>query len=200
MEPGLPTDPPPTVLRANGLLIAFGVVLLGIVPGAGYLQWRWPQVRAEIADRMAKAPSEPGERLDFWLSFGEPQIQSRLTQLRFSAAHPWLVTHTVRVPGGAPEIWGLDLRSPSPARVEREGLRVELHFPAPVLLGHGTLGGDNAEHVPAYEAGAGPEQRAARAQELLEWFLSGMIEALPQDIPGAELAIVVDPPLADVGP
>jgi hypothetical protein len=173
--------------------VALVIVMLGIIPGAGYLHWRAPEVRAEIDRRLAEAPTDPAGRLDAWMRFAVPQIQTRLTLLRFSGEHPWLVTQTVLRDDGEPEIWGLDLTSPSPAEVVREDLRIELHLPAPRLLGRGQLRGDNAEHVPVYPAGSAPPDPALRAEELLHWFLAGTIKALPADIPGAELALVIGP-------
>ena len=170
------------------------VVVLGILPGAGYLQWRAPRVRADIQRRLAAAPVEPEGRLEHWLEFGDPQIQTRLTPLRLSSKEPWLVTHVVEPEGSEPEIWGLLLEGPRPARLERVGMRVEVHFPAPRLLAHGRLTGDHARQVPRFASRAAAGDPVRRARELVEWFLAKTIEALAGDIPGAELAIVVASP------
>lgn len=178
--------------RWRGLLALGAVVVLGILPGAGYLQWRAPRVRAEIEARMKAAPTDPEQRLEHWLSFGEPQLQTRLTALRLSSSRPWLVTHLVERAGEEPEIWGVELEGPRPGRVARAGLRVEILLPAPRLLGHGHLQGDRAQHVPRYPSRAAAGDPRERAERLAVWFLAPLIEALPKDIPGAELVIRIE--------
>lgn len=191
-----PRTSPAIPRRAYGLIVMGVVVLLGILPGAGYLHWRAPEVREQIERNLAKAPKDPMGRLDVWLTTGEPNIQSRLSQLRLSGRQPWLVTHAVRGEGPQ-EVWGLDLTSKRPARFVREGLRVELHFPEPSLLGYGELTGDNADRVPVFASRALVPDPAQRAGELLRWFLGGIPDALAGDIPGAELVVLVDDPPAN---
>lgn len=184
------------VRRVRGLPLMLGVVLCGLLP-AVWFHWVVPREERQVAGRLAAAPADSGQRLATWLEFGEPMIQTRLQKLRFSTRHPWLITHTVADGAGEPQIWGLDLASTRPARVVRDGLRVELHLAHPRLLGRGVLRGDNAERVPRYAAGEQIPDPAARAAYLVSWFLEGVIAALPEDIEGAELVLLVDPPGPD---
>ncbi len=166
------------------------VVACGLFPAA-WFHWVVPREQQRVVGALAAVPDEPAARLDAWLAYGEPMIQTRLQKLRFSTAHPWLVTHTRRDGGGEPEIWGLDLDTPRPARLVRDGLRVEIRLPAPCALGRGELAGPDAARVPAYGPGAAVPEAAGRATELVEWFLAGMIEAVAEDIEGAELVVRV---------
>ncbi|MAF66109.1 MAG: hypothetical protein CMJ84_10700 [Planctomycetes bacterium] len=164
------------------------MVACGLLPAA-WFHWFVPREQKRVVGALAAVPGEPGARLDAWLAYGEPMIQTRLQKLRFSTAHPWLVTHTRRTATGEPEIWGLDLDTPSPAQLVRAGLRVEVRLPAPRALGRGELAGSDAERVPSYGPGESPPDPAVRAGMLVEWFLAGMIEAVAEDIEGAELVV-----------
>lgn len=194
---GAPTAPPRREWRPNGLLAIVLLVAAGIGAGAAFFRWRADEVRAGVIGELKAAPSDPDEQLGLWLSFGEPQIQNRLTFLRFSSEHPWLVTHTVDDGGAEPLIFGLDLRGTSPARIEREGRTVVVDLPAPRALARGTLRGDNAEKVPHYASTADAPDGHARAQELVEWFLRGLIDALPHEIEGAAIVVRIERPGPD---
>lgn len=188
----VPTEPnsPREGWRPPGLLIATIVVVLGILPGAAYFHYKAPRVKAQVIDKLRDVSTLPGDRLDAWLGTYEGQIRDRLAMLCFSSKQPWLVTHTFGPAGVAPEIWGLDLRERSSVEFVREDLHVEIRLPAPVLLGHGVLHGDNARHIPHYTRREDVGDPATRAEELVAWFLP-MIKALPRDIPGAELVVRV---------
>ena len=90
---------------------AFGLLALALTACGSQIMTDLP------ASQPAPVPDEPAARLDAWLSYGEPMIQTRLRKLRFSTAYPWLITHTQNTDGGEPEIWGLDLDTLRPARI-----------------------------------------------------------------------------------
>lgn len=171
-------------------MVLFVVVFAGLGSGAYFYRTKAFEVREGILKRLEAAPTDPDEQLTAWLSFGEPMIQHRLTQLSFGKGAPWLVTHTADGPGGR-EIWGIPMVGPRPADFVRVGLTVRIQLPAPVLLEHGVLRGDNADRVPHYPQGISEVQAAGRAKELMEWFLERIMEALPDDIQGARIEIVV---------
>jgi hypothetical protein len=172
----------------RGLVLLAGVVLCGLMPAA-WFHWVVPREQKRVVGLLAAVPDEPAARLDAWLSYGEPMIQTRLRKLRFSAAYPWLITHTLETDGGEHEIWGMDLDTLRPARIVREGLRIEIQLPAPLVLGRGELGGPDANRVPAFGPGHAAPNAPERARVLIEWFLAGMIEAISNDIEGAELVV-----------
>lgn len=177
-------------IRPPGLLVLAAVVLAGLGSGAYFFRTQAFKVRAGILKRLEAAPSDPEEQLIAWLEFGEPMIQHRLTQLSFGPGAHWLVTHTADGPAGR-EIWGIPMEGPRPAVFERTGLSVRIHLPAPALLGHGVLHGDNADRVPHYPEGRTAEEAAARVMELVGWFLERILTALPEDIAGARTEIVI---------
>jgi len=166
------------------------VVFAGLGSGAYFFRTQAFEVRAGILKRLEAAPTDPDEQLTAWLEFGEPMIQHRLTQLSFGAGAPWLATHTAEGPGGR-EIWGIVMEGPRPALFKRDGLTVEIHLPQPALLAYGKLQGDNAERVPHYPEGLSAELAAARARELIEWFLERVMTALPEDIQGAKIEVLI---------
>lgn len=191
------SQPSPRRGRANGLLILGVVVVLGLLSGAIPFQAKAPEIKAGIVadlkvnqERMA-AVRTPEERLAAWLDFGVPQIHNRLRMLSFSPSMPFLVSHAVETSGGLHELWGIDFRTPDSIEVDSEGLEVRVLIPAPTNLGVGRLEGDNAERVPVYPPGEGPADPRARVQELADWFLGGMADAIARDIPGATLRIEV---------
>ena len=187
----------PRYRRANGLLILGLVVAVGMLSGAVPFQAKAPGIKAGIVadlkvneERMSEVQT-PEQRLAAWLDFGVPQIHNRLRMLAFSPSMPFLVTHAVETSGGLHELWGIDFRDPDSVRVEAEGMVIRVHVPEPVNLGLGRLEGDNAERVPVYPAGGGPESPRERVLELTEWFLGGMAKAVARDIQGASLEILV---------
>lgn len=166
------------------------VVFAGLGSGAYFYRMKAFEVRAGILKRLEAAPTDPDEQLSAWLEFGEPMIQHRLTQLGFGAGAPWLVTHTADGPEGR-EIWGILMEGPRPALFVRDGLTVQIQLSQPALLAHGVLQGDNADRIPHAPGGLSGPQAAARAQVLIEWFLERIMTALPEDIQGAQLKIVI---------
>ncbi len=176
--------------RPPGLLVLLFVVFAGLGSGAYFYRMKAFEVRAGILKRLEAAPTDPDEQLSAWLEFGEPMIQHRLTQLGFGAGAPWLVTHTADGPEGR-EIWGILMEGPRPALFVRDGLTVQIQLPQPALLAHGVLQGDNADRIPHTPGGLSGPQAAARAQVLIEWFLERIMTALPEDIQGAQLKIVI---------
>lgn len=176
--------------RPPGLIVLFVVVFAGLGSGAYFYRTQAFEIRAGILKRLEAAPTDPDEQLSAWLAFGEPMIQHRLTQLSFGKSAHWLVTHTADGPDGR-EIWGIPMEGPRPARFVRDGLTVEIHLPAPALLEHGVLHGDNADRVPHHPEGLSGARAAARAKELMEWFLKRIIDALPEDIEGARIEVLV---------
>lgn len=176
--------------RPQGLVVLIAVVVVGMFSSSGLLRYGWTLVEAADADHRAlrdSAPTDPLVRVDKWLVFSEPQIQNRLTKLRFSSLHPGLITHRVMHADGPAEIWGVDLSGSHPARIERDGLTVTVVLRAPRLLGHGDLSGMNANQIPEYAAGSTIPDPEVRAQLLCEHFLGGLREAFESDIEGARL-------------
>ncbi len=176
--------------RPPGLLVLLFVVLAGLGSGAYLFRTKAFEVRAGILKRLEAAPTEPDEQLTAWLAFGEPMIQQRLTKLGFGAGAPWLVTHTADGPEGR-EIWGILMEGPKPAVFGREGLTVQIRLPQPALLANGLLTGDNADRIPHHPGGLSGPEAAARARELIEWFLERIMAALPEDIQGAKIEILI---------
>jgi hypothetical protein len=183
--------------RPPGLLVLFAVVLAGL--GSGNVAYLSQATKVEeeapgVIKRLKVLPSGSveysNEQLTAWLEFGEPMIQHRLTQLSFGPGAPWLVTHTADGPGGT-EVWGVSMEGPRPARFERDGTSLRIHLPTPKLLDHRLLSGDNADKVPHYADGAPVGQAELRAKKLIEWFLQKIISALPDDINGAAIEIVI---------
>ncbi len=181
--------------RPSGLAMLVGVVVVGMLASAVLFRAGWTRVEAVEARNSAAreaGPDDPLARLDLWLRFGEPQLQNRLIQLRFSSAHPGLITHTVVRADGPDEIWGVDLSGSHPARIERDGLVLTAVLAEPRLLGHGVLTGMNAQRVPAYPPDAVPDPEA-RARELCDHFLGELRDGLERDIDGATLRFAFEP-------
>ena len=191
------STPPPASRRPSGFWLLVGVVVVGMGASAGLFRYGWTKVEAtEARNRETREAGPTGamERLDLWLEFGEPQLQHRLTMLRFSSLHPGLITHTVVHPDAPAEIWGVDLSGTHPARLERDGLELTAYLPEPRLLGHGVLTGMNADRVPAYAAGSEIPDPVARAHDLLEHFLGEFLrDGLGVDIEGAALRFEFEP-------
>lgn len=185
---------PSFLRRPRGVLVVAILLLLGLGAGAGFFRYAARDVAEGVLGELAARPSVPAEQLELWLRYGEPQIQNRLMLLRYSAGLPALVTHVSEPdgPGQPPRIHGVDLAGPRPALVVRRDLRVEVRLGAPQLLVEGRLEGEAADRVPKAGPGTGPEAGRAFAQGVLEWALEPLAEALPRDIEGAELAIVIE--------
>jgi len=187
---GAMSQPSAFFRRPRGLVALVTIVTVGMFASAGLYRWGWTLVEAKDDEYSAvreSAPKDPMVRVDKWLIYSEPQIQNRLSKLRFSSLHPGLITHRVMHEGEPAEIWGVDLSGSHPARIEREGLVVTIVLPQPRMLGHGELSGMNANQIPEYPAGAEIPDAEQRAQLLCEHFLGGLREAFEKDIDGARL-------------
>ena len=118
-------------VRANGLAVLLGIVVLGLVTGAGFYRSRRNAMNARLERELAAVPETQEERLDLWLRYSGPQIHHRLAVVgRFTPERPWLVTHAVARADGPPELWGIDCGELTPALARREGMRVVVDVPA----------------------------------------------------------------------
>ncbi len=179
------------MVRVNGLAVLSGIVLVGLVTGAGFYRYQRGKMAARLATELAEVPSTPAERAALWLRFGGPQIHHRLAVVgRFAPDMPWLVTHAVARADGANEIWGIECAQLTQDLAHLEGLEVVVELPAPRLLGHTSLPGEQVERVPLYAAAARPDA-AQRLSELALFLLGGVPRALARDVPGASLSIRV---------
>jgi hypothetical protein len=184
--------------RPSGLWILAGIVVIGLLSGAGLFHSRRSAANAALAERekqRAAAPHGPEERLVLWAQFGAPQIHHRLAEVaRFSPERPWLVTHAVADPaGGDPELWGIDCTELDPERLTRvEGLTAVVELPHPRALGRVALSKGMAEHVPVFAANT-PVDAEQRLRDLALALLEGMPRALESDIEGAHLEIRIAP-------
>ena len=122
----------------------------------------------------------------------QPRVIEGLRGARFSSSQPWLVSHVI-APASAqepPQVWGVDLAEIPASWVSLAGLQVFVDLPAPRLLTRDVLVGDSVAGIQVFPAGAqndGIELTRARVR----FVLKRMIEALPQDIDGAEYVIRV---------
>jgi hypothetical protein len=179
------------VRRVPGLAVLVGIVLAGLLTGVGFYRWQRGRLDLELAGEVAAAPTSTAERLALWLRFGAAQIHHRLSQVgRFTPEMPWLVTHAVASPDGAPEIWGVDCRDLREDLVHAEGLRVVVELPRPRRLGRATLDGVRADRVPLFASGTELDP-AQRLRALALYLLEELPSALERDIPGASLEIRV---------
>jgi hypothetical protein len=177
--------------RANGLVVLFSIVAVGLLTGAVFYRWKRGQMDADVAREIAAAPQSPQERVDLWLELAGPQIHHRLAVVaRFSPALPWLVTHAVAREGGPPELWGIDCAALPLELAHREGLQVVIELPAPRALGRAELAADQQSRVPLFAPWTGIDP-AARLKSLALYLLEGMPAALARDIPGAEIVVRV---------
>lgn len=191
VAPLLAPYPRRAAVRVNGLVVLVGIVLVGLVTGAGFYRYQRGKMDARLAAELAEAPETPAERAALWLRFGGPQIHHRLAVVgRFAPEMPWLVTHAVARTGSEPELWGIDCSS-LPHEVARlEGLTVVVALPAPRLLGRAPLDGEQVQRVPLFAPEVSPDA-AQRLSELALYLLEGIPGALERDVPGAKLVIRV---------
>jgi len=177
--------------RVSGLVVLVGIVVAGLITGAGFYRYQRGRMDARIAAELAQAPKTPAERAALWLRFAGPQIHHRLAVVaRFAPDKPWLVTHAVARPRGDPELWGIDCAGLSAELAHLEGLSVVVDLPAPRVLAHASLADEQAQRVPLYAAEARPDA-AQRLSELALYLLEGIPRALERDVPGASLTIRV---------
>jgi hypothetical protein len=177
-------------IRANGVAVLAGLVVLGLGITAGYFHFMAPKLFERMKRERAGLPEGGPGRLERWLEFGEPLICEGLVQLRLSPRQPWIATHTVGTARNAPdqEVWGVDLSGVGPDWVTREDMRVVVTLPAPELCGRGPIGGDKALNVPNVAPGVAYDAQA-RAREIVEFAFGGLIRALQRDIEGARFEI-----------
>lgn len=177
--------------RVNGLTVLSAIVLVGLLTGAGFYRYQRGKMDARIAAELAEVPGTPAERAALWLHYAGPQIHHRLAVVgRFAPDMPWLVTHAVARAGGEPELWGIDCASLPKELGHLEGLTVVVELPAPRLLAHMSLAGEQVQRVPLYAPATSPDARQ-RLSELAFYLLEGMPRALERDVPGASLEIRV---------
>jgi hypothetical protein len=183
-------------MRPHGLVVLLLLVVVGIGVTAGYLQWKAPEVGRIVAGRRAEiagAPQDPEGRLEKWIVFGNPQIHHRLELMRFSERQPWLVCQAVGSDASALEIFGIDL-SDMPREIGVvEGRLVRIRLPAPRVLAHGALAGEQAAFVPVYPDPARVPDAVLRAHELARYAFADLGKALERDIPGATLRVEIGP-------
>lgn len=178
--------------RVSGIGVLVGIVVLGLLTGAGFYRYQRARIERRLASEMAAAPESPEERLALWLQLSGPQIHHRLAVVgRFTPEMPWLVTHAVAAAdGGPPEVFGVDCASLPKDLAHLEGLKVVVELPHPRALGRVELSGERANRVPLYapELALDPAQRLT---ELALYLLEGIPRALERDVPGASLEIRV---------
>ena len=168
-----------------------GIVVVGLITGAGFYRFQRGRMDASLAAELAKAPETPAERAALWLRYGGPQIHHRLAVVgRFSSERPWLVTHAVARPDGDPELWGIDCTALTPELAHLEGLTVVVELPAPRVLVRAPLEAEQGQRVPLYAPETSPDA-AQRLSELALYLLEGIPKALERDVPGASLTIRV---------
>ncbi len=193
------SDPAPNsrgARRFSGLFVLAGIVVLGVLSGAGYYHYQRPKVAAEMERLRAEAPDTPRGRLELWHRHGAAQIHHRLSNFgRFAPDKPWLVTHAIAAQdGGAPELWGVDCEA-LPRELSRlEGLTVVVELPAPRPLARAELSAEQRSHVPVFAPGAAPPDARALLVDLALYLLEGMPRALERDIEGARLVVRVAEP------
>lgn len=182
--------------RVNGIVLLLLLVGGGLGVTSVLFRWKAGDLIAQRRADLASAPREGEPRLERWTELNRVNIVLRLEQLRVSARLPYLVTHELvsEAADTAPELLGVDLTELSPEWVVREGLRVVVRLPAARNLGRGWIGADKALYVPKVRPGEpAPDLGAAEraAGRIAEHALERLIEALPRDIPGAELVVRV---------
>ncbi len=171
------------------MLLALVVVGMGI-PAIYHWQTR---VLGHARDQMLDAaPHEPAARLGVWFQYGQPFILEALLASRFSAEHPWIVSHVVAPEreGQPPEIWGIDQRLITTDNVVLDGLQVRVILPSPQIMARDVLVGDNAMGVQVFEAPGPPDPRSLLRRRV-EYAIGRLIRVLPEDIPGTRISVEV---------
>lgn len=176
----------------SGIAVLVGIVVLGLVTGAGFYRYQRARADRSLAIEMAAVPKSPEERLALWLRLSGPQIHHRLAVVgRFTPEMPWLVTHAVAVAEGVPpELYGVDCATLSKDLAHLEGRKVVVELPRPHALGRVELSGERANRVPLYDPDV-PVDPSQRLTELALYLLEGIPGALERDVPGASLEIRV---------
>ena len=177
----------------NGLVVIGAIVVLGLGSGAGYLAYKRPRLERQRDAILAAAPTTAEGRLRRWFEFGVPQIHHRLTSFaRFSAEHPWIVTHRIAGTDGRPDtIWGVPCDEIGQDLAHIEGLTVVVELPPPRALGAFELDRDQARYVPRYASPDLAPDPDARLTELAAFFLERLPVALSHEIPGAKIEVRV---------
>jgi len=183
-------DPKPFP-RVRGLptLVAIVVVGMGI---PAFFRYMIPVLEARRDRVLAAAPTEPEGRVARWLEFGQPQIHNALVMARFSAEHPWFVTHVLVPDEGPPEVWGIDFAGLEPRVIRQDGMTVRVELDAPVLLMRGELRGERMLGVHQLPVAARGEVDGSRfALDRLVPYVGRLAGGLERDIPGAAIEIQV---------
>ena len=152
-----------------------------------------PRLEAKLQAQLDSAPKTPEGRVEKWLIFGHPQIDTCIELLRMSEQQPWIVSHVIRQPEGPPRVFGLDLAKLEDPYLVRVGTRIEIWLPEPGELGRTFLVGRNASEVPVYEEGQEYPELQARIRDMIEWRLHTVVERLKSDIPEVEVTLEFGP-------
>ncbi len=184
--------PTRTGFRPNGLII------LAILVGLGFsMVWLYrymePRLAAQLQAQVAAAPRTPEGRVEKWLIFGHPQIDTCIRLLRMSGEQPWIVSHLVASADGPPEVYGMDVTKIEKDYLVQVGTRMEVWLPKPGLLGQVELIGRNADAVPVFQAQDRKPDVEARVRDMIEWRLRDVLERLKSDIPEVEVAFLFGP-------
>ncbi|MDE0905132.1 MAG: hypothetical protein OSB42_10930 [Planctomycetota bacterium] len=162
-----------------------GIVVMGMAVPA-FFRWQVSLAEDSRDEIRRAAPTTAEGRVKLYLELGAPGISQALSMSRFSAEQPWIVTHVVQSedPDQPPAIFGVNIETIPRNAVHQEGLDVVISMPAPSLLGHGVLVGDNAMGVQVFPPGSTPDA-TEMFERRLRFALKRMIDSLPKDIPEA---------------
>lgn len=183
MTTDLPTR---TGLRPNGLLVLLILVLMGssLIILYRYME---PRLAADLQAKIESAPRTPEGRVEKWLIFGHPQIDTCVRLLRMSEQQDWIVSHLVAQADGPPEVYGLDIALIEEDYLVRDGTRIEIWLPKPSLLGRAELIGRNSDSVPTFQLSDSLPVAEDRLRDMLEWRMRDVFEHLRADIPTVEI-------------
>lgn len=177
-----------------GLVVLIVLVVLGSSMIVAYRIMQ-PRLAEQVMAKIESLPDTPEGRVEQWLLFGHPQIDTNLKLLRMSEEQPWIVSHLVLAPdGGAPEVHGLDLAQLDDDYLSQEGTTIRIRLPEPGFLTNDTLRGRNADRVPVYEREAGKPDVEERVREMIEWRCERTFELLKKDIPEVEIELTFGGP------
>lgn len=167
------------------MLLGFSMVVL--------YRYMEPRLEAKLQEQLDSAPKTPEGRVEKWLIFGHPQIDTCIELLRMSEEQPWIVSHVIAQDSGPPRVFGLDLEKLEDPYLRRVGTRIEIWLPEPGELGRTKLIGRNAGEVPVYEEGQEYPILQERIRDMIEWRLHTVVERLQSDIPEVEVRLEFGP-------
>ena len=191
-QSGLPGQPRQTDFRPNGLLVL--LILVGIGSSLIVLyRYMEPRLAADLQAKIESAPRTPEGRVEKWLIFGHPQIDTCIRLLRMSEEQDWIVSHLVAEENGPPQIYGLDIQRIEEDYLVRKGTRIEIWLPEPTLLGRAELIGRNASRVPIFKADDKQPVAEERLRDMLDWRMRDVLKHLKSDIPEVEIEFMFGP-------